>query len=184
MHLIISKCNVYLCQPCSFWKLTQGRRFFLHNLYVCVVRCFVALNALWGSRWTGGVVDSLSDKWARESQEMRTEWWGVIEEWERAWMKRACMNELQLGVGVGKRDGDGGWKVMDEPCMASVSGASLGSIWPRHGSKRSPGNREDEQGLKEGFGGKMIIQMVVGMGENGISGRWVREWGQIWIEWG
>lgn len=23
---------------------------------------------------------------------------------------------------------DGGWKVMDEPCTASVSGASLGSI--------------------------------------------------------
>lgn len=41
------------------------------------------------------------------------------------------MNELHLGGGCdweGSRGGDGGWKVMDEPCMASVSGASLGSV--------------------------------------------------------
>lgn len=38
------------------------------------------------------------------------------------------MNELQWGVVLGERGGDGGWKVMDEPCMASVSGASLGSV--------------------------------------------------------
>lgn len=38
------------------------------------------------------------------------------------------MNELQWGVGLGEQGGVGGWKVMDEPCMASVSGGSLGSV--------------------------------------------------------
>lgn len=38
------------------------------------------------------------------------------------------MNELQWGVGLGERGGDGGWKVMDERCTASVSGASQGSV--------------------------------------------------------
>lgn len=37
------------------------------------------------------------------------------------------MNELQWGWDWGA-GGVGGWKVMDELCMASVSGGSLGSV--------------------------------------------------------
>lgn len=37
---------------------------------------------------------------------------------------RMCMNEAGWRGG----GGGGGWKVMDEPCMASVSGESLGSV--------------------------------------------------------
>ena len=40
---------------------------------------------------------------------------------------RTCMNEP---VASG-----GGWNVMDEPCMSSASAESLGSEWPRRGSK-------------------------------------------------
>lgn len=51
-----------------------------------------------------------------------------------------------------------------------------GAFDPRHGSKRSPGNREGEQGFKEGRRGKMITQVVVRAGENGkgegVGGRY------------
>ncbi len=99
-----------------------------------------------------------------------------VEDGDRAWMKRdQNVHEWSKG---GERGG--GRKVMDEPCVASVSGESLGSVWPRRGSKWSPGNREEEQGFKQGRGQKWSPRWLREEGGNGWRGRRGSRGGQRW----
>lgn len=114
---------------------------------------------------------------------MRKEWWGAIEEWERAWMKRDRSVHEWTAVG-GVIGGAGEAMVGGKWWMSRAWPLFQVHLWGAFDHATDLNDRQviqrGEQGFKEGCEGKIITQVVVvvGAGGNGKCGRWVREWGE------